>query len=166
MAWLFNVVLPGSGLIIRRREWLGFSLAVVFGLCGNVALAGWLIAPAAVPFWLTMLAVGLSGLSWVASQLLLHRQVVSLRRRAMGLGVLLREARSALEAGDTKSAHLALESGAALDDENVELHVLRARLCALEHDHTGASAAWRHVLKLDRRGPNGREARRALDGKS
>lgn len=73
MAWLLNVIVPGTGLIVRRREWLGFSLALVFGICGNVALAGWLIAPAAVPRWLVHVAAGLCGLSWLLSQWLMLR---------------------------------------------------------------------------------------------
>lgn len=163
MAWLLNVVLPGTGLIVRRREWLGFSLAMVFGICGNVALAGWLIAPAAVPSWLTRLAFGLCVLSWLLSQLLLLRQGILLKRRASGLAALLREARTAMEARDIESAGLALESGKAMDDENVELYVLRARLCALKGDQRGERAAWRRVLKLDRHGQYHAEARRRLD---
>jgi hypothetical protein len=73
-SWLLNLILPGAGLIVRRREWLGFSLALVFGICGNVALAGWLIAPAAVPGGLTLLAFVLSGLIWLSAQICLVRQ--------------------------------------------------------------------------------------------
>ena len=151
MVWLLNIIIPGTGLVVRRREWLGFSLAIMFGLCGNVTLAGWLIAPAAVPAWLTRLASALAALTWVAAQLLLHRQGTLLKRRASGLAALLREAHSALEAGDTESARLALESGAAVDDEAAELYVLRARLCDLVGDDRGARAARRRIHRLDRR---------------
>jgi hypothetical protein len=164
MAWLLNVVLPGTGLIIRRREWLGFCLAMLFGICGNVALAGWLIAPAAVPSWLSWLAFGAAGVAWLLSQLLLLRQGICLKRRDSTLAELLREARSALEAGDIDRGRLALESGTAMDDENVEVCVLMARLCALQDDRGGVRTAWRRVLKLDRRGPYLAEARRALKG--
>lgn len=164
MAWLLNVVLPGTGLILRRREWLGFSLAVLFGICGNVALAGWLIAPAAVPGWLTRLAFELCGGVWLLSQVLLLRQGILLKRRAAGLDALLTEARSALAAGDAESAALALDSGTTVDDESVDLYVLRARLCESKGDERGRRAAWRRVVKLDRRGEHAAEARRALDG--
>ena len=43
MALLLNLILSGSGLILRRREWLGLSMAMIFAICGNVAIAGWLI---------------------------------------------------------------------------------------------------------------------------
>ena len=162
MAWSLNVLLPGAGLIIRRRAWLGFSLAFVFGICGNVALAGWLIAPAAVPTWLTQVALGLAGLAWLSAQLLLRRQDHVLRRRASGLAAILREAGSALEAGDLGSARLALESGVAINDESADLYALQARLCALEDDPQGMRAAWRRVVKLDRDGRYREEAKRVL----
>lgn len=84
-AWILNILLPGTGLILSRREWQGFSLVLLFGVCGNVALAGWLIAPAAIPRWLTWLAMVISVLSWIASQTLYHRQVQLLRHCASGL---------------------------------------------------------------------------------
>jgi len=73
MAWLLNLLLPGAGLILRRHEWVGFLLALVFGLCGNVALAGVLIAPEAVPAWLRLLAGICTGLIWLVAQLLLWK---------------------------------------------------------------------------------------------
>ena len=72
-SWLLNVILPGAGLILARREWLGFLLAIVFGICGNVALAGWLIAPAAIPPWLAGLATIMALLSWIVAQVMLRR---------------------------------------------------------------------------------------------
>jgi len=70
---LLNILLPGTGLILTGREWLGFLLAIVFGICGNVALAGWLIAPAAIPIWLTRIAAFMTFLAWVCAQVLLKR---------------------------------------------------------------------------------------------
>lgn len=163
MAWMLNVIIPGAGLIVRRREWLGFSLALVFGICGNVALAGWLIAPAAVPGWLVQVAAGLCCLSWLLSQWLMLRQGILLDRRAAGLAKLLHDARSAIDSGDSASARLALDSSAAMDDERAELYVLRARLCDLEGDRQGMRAAWRHVLRLDHDHDYRAEAKRALE---
>lgn len=74
MAWVLNFLLPGSGLILRNREWLGLSLAAVFAICADVAIAGAVIAPAAIPSWLTILAAVLAGICWVLSQILFRRQ--------------------------------------------------------------------------------------------
>lgn len=163
LAWILNILLPGTGLILSRREWQGFALAVLYGICGNVALAGWLIAPAAIPYWLSWLAIIIAALTWIASQKLYHRQVLLLRHCGSGMELLLNQARSALNAGDLTAARLALESGAALDDENIELHVLSARVCAAAGDDHGRRAAWLSVLRLDRHDRYHEEARLALD---
>jgi len=81
MGRILNLVIPGAGLILRHREWLGFSLALIFGICGNIALAGWMIAPEAVPRWLTVIAAGLAAFSWGLAQVLFRRQGIALRRR-------------------------------------------------------------------------------------
>jgi hypothetical protein len=70
---LLNLFLPGTGLILARREWLGFLLAIVFGICGNVALAGWFVAPAAIPPWLAGIATVLAFLFWTLAQIMLRR---------------------------------------------------------------------------------------------
>jgi hypothetical protein len=163
MDWLLNLIVPGAGLIVRRREWLGLSLAVVFGLCGNVALAGCLIAPAAIPGWLTILAFVLAGLTWLAAQVLFWRQDLSQVRCAHDLSVLLREARSAMDIGDLDPARICLDSAMAMDDENVELHILRARLLTLEGDGPAARKAWRRAAKLDVRKQYRGETERALE---
>jgi len=73
MGTLINLLIPGTGLILLGREWLGALLAVVFGICGQIALAGWLIAPAAVPRGLVVVAVIVAGLTWIASQAMYQR---------------------------------------------------------------------------------------------
>lgn len=74
LSYLLNILIPGTGLIIHEREWLGFLLALLFGACVNVAIAGRLIAPAAIPTWLTIIAMVLGGFAWVLAQALLWRQ--------------------------------------------------------------------------------------------
>jgi len=162
LIWLINLVLPGAGLIIRRREWLGFLLTLVFGICGNAALAGLIIAPLAIPRWMTGLAVGMSALAWVLSQLLFWRQLIHLERCRESLAVLLEDSRAALAGGDHGSAHRLLERAAAVDDEHLELNVLWARLCTSEGDESAAQRRWRRVIQLDVRRTYHSEARMAL----
>lgn len=162
MALLLNLILAGSGLILRRREWLGLSMAMIFAICGNVAIAGWLIAPQAVPPWLTRLAVLLGALSWLLSQFLFYRQGRILIRTEHALSNLLAEASKALNAGDLAAARQALDNGVMLDDENVELHAMRARLSALQGDQRAMEAEWRRVLKLDSHGRYQADAQAAL----
>jgi hypothetical protein len=80
MPGLLNLVLPGAGLIFLRREWLGFSLSLLFGVCGNIALAGWLIAPHAIPPGLRWLAVLLTAAIWLLAQVLFGRQWKAVHR--------------------------------------------------------------------------------------
>ena len=79
---VLNLLIPGSGLIVRRREWLGFSLSLVFGISGNIALAGWLIAPEAMPGWLVRAAMAMTAGSWILAQILFWRHGVVIRRHA------------------------------------------------------------------------------------
>jgi len=163
LVWLLNLIVPGAGLIVRRREWLGFSLAVVFALCANICVAGWLIAPASIPRQLTLAAGILTGLAWVMAQALLRMQERLLVRRAAGLGVLLDDAERALAAGDLDTARTALETAMALDDEDVRLHVLRARALERSGDVQRSRRAWRRVLQLDVDRQYARDARQALE---
>lgn len=122
------MLLPGTGLIIRRREWLGFCLVILYGVSGNVVLAGWLIAPDSVPSWMWRVAVGMTAVTWLLSQWLYRRQAGLLARHAAAARILLRDARAALESGDLAAARAALESGRSLDDENAELRGLSQQL--------------------------------------
>ena len=149
MSWILNLLIPGTGLIIRRREGLGVCLALVFGIGGNLALAGFLIAPEAIPKWLSWFGFGLAAFAWLAAQPLLWRQGRELARRERGLAAILGEARSALDMGDLASARTSIETGVAIDEENVELTVLWARLCVIEGDRQAAQMAWQRVLRLD-----------------
>jgi hypothetical protein len=162
MACLLNILIPGLGLIVRRREWLGFALAVVFGICCNVALAGRLIAPVAIPSWLTHSATAFAVFTWFSGQVLFRHEVVLQRRRAGGVAVLVESARNALDAGDTERARRCLEAGASLDDEHLELHLLLARLRTVVGDQGGARRAWRRVRKLDCQGRFREEAEQGL----
>ena len=80
MLQFLNILIPGAGLIVRCREWLGFSLSLIFAMCGNVAIAGWLIAPHALPSWLTWLAAALTMLAWLLAQLLFWKQGQAMAR--------------------------------------------------------------------------------------
>lgn len=71
MSWLLNLLIPGTGLILRRREWLGFLIALMFAICANFAIAGFLIAPVAFPAWIVWLAVVLAIGIWLGAQLFL-----------------------------------------------------------------------------------------------
>lgn len=162
VSWLINLIIPGAGLIRSRREWLGASLGLFFGACGNLAVAGAFIAPAAIPAWLTWLSASLAALAWFLSQVLLVRQRAFQRQCDENLRDLLRETKTALDGGDVTAALANLKRAAHLDAENVEMHVLWARLYTHEGDREGARRMWQRVLKYDRRRVHEQEARQAI----
>ncbi len=80
IAWLFNLIIPGTGLIFHRREWLGFVLSILFGVFANVALAGSFIVPEALPAWLIRLSIVLTAVTWFCAQLMLGVHLAQVRR--------------------------------------------------------------------------------------
>ena len=74
MALMLNLLIPGAGLILRGRHWLGFALAMLFALSVNTAIAGWLVAPVAIPRFYTWMATILSSVTWVLAQALVLRR--------------------------------------------------------------------------------------------
>lgn len=150
MTWLLNLLLPGTGLIIRRREWFGLFIALFFALCCNVAIAGLHIAPAAVPHWLSHVAVLLVAMTWLLAQIFLYRQGREEQRTAHALENILREIQLALDANNVELAGEAVESGLALNEESVELQVLRAQVAKRSGNERALHDACRRVRKLDR----------------
>jgi thioredoxin-like negative regulator of GroEL len=75
----------------------------------------------------------------------------NLSRPAGGAGgrLLIRQACVALDEGKLERARVCLQSGLALDNENVGLQILWARLLALEGDVRSAQKALIRVAKLD-----------------
>ena len=163
-AILLNLVIPGAGLIVRRREWLGVAVAALFGVAVIVALAGWLLAPLAIPTSIRWVAVCLGSVTWLLAQGLLITQSRALSHRFKGKALLLKDAQVAADARDPISARAALEGALQLDPEDVDAHAQLARLLEQEGDRHAMRVAWSRVLKLDRRAAYTDEARRALAG--
>lgn len=140
MAWVLNILFPGVGLILRRREWLGLTHAVLFSLCANLAIAAWLIAPDAIPGWLAVLATVFTLLAWLAAQGLLARHEMEIRRRTKVLAALIQEARQSLGANRLDVARVALESALEIDSEHPDVKGLWDRLGAMERGGSGVAS--------------------------
>lgn len=80
-AVFMNLTVPGSGLILLGRAWLGFALAVWFCLATVVAVSGRYIAPAMMPWGLTAASAALALTAWLLGQGLLVSRVRCLRGR-------------------------------------------------------------------------------------
>jgi hypothetical protein len=164
LAIICNLVVPGSGLIVLRREWLGLALAVLFALLAEVALAGALIVPATIPVSLTTLSFSAAVLVWIGAQWRLlvrlraaygpavERELASLRERAA----------AALAKRDYVDARDILSVALTINDEDVACNVQWAELMTLMGRFPQARRAWRRVLRLDRDDTHRRTAVEAL----
>ena len=129
---LINVLVPGAGLIVLRREWLGTALGLLFCLLAQISLLGWLIIPAEVPAWVIRSSAVAAALVWGGSQwLLLCRLKV-----AVGPAVdreiesLCARINDALARQDLEDADALVRAGLKIDDENVALNRFRADVAA------------------------------------
>ena len=80
-AFLMNVGVPGSGLILLGRAWLGFAVAVWFCIAVEVAICGKFIAPVTMPRGMTVASAVLGLMAWLLGQGLLISRVRCLRGR-------------------------------------------------------------------------------------
>jgi len=147
-----NLLVPGSGLIVLRREWLGLALAILFGLLTQIVIFGTLIVPEDIPHWVTLLSAGGALGTWVLAQWLAVRRlrfVVSPEVKGE-LRALCARARRALAEEDWAEAHTSLLVASDLNDEDLELAMLWAQLMTATGRIADARRWWRRVLRLDR----------------
>ncbi len=164
-AIVLNAVIPGTGLILLGRLWLGIALAVWFAMAGEVALGGWLVAPAVIPEWMTLSGAALCGAAWLLGQFLIVQRVRFLGDPELPeeLADLRALAERALARGNHKAARLALVAAMAMDDTDVETRIVWARLVTETSKPARARRVWRGVARLDRDQKHDVEIRAALE---
>jgi hypothetical protein len=81
VAILMNVTVPGTGLMVLGRAWLGFAVAVWYCLAVEVAVCGKLIAPVTTPWLMTAGSAVLAALAWLLGQGLVISRIRDLRGR-------------------------------------------------------------------------------------
>jgi hypothetical protein len=159
-----NLAVPGAGLILLRREWLGFALAMLFCLCAQIALWGLLIVPASIPGWITTAAFAGVGLVWIAAQY----SLLVRRRRAFGKGVdreiqrLCQLAEEAVAQAEYERAEELILVALTLNDEDPGVNVLWAQLMTARGRFRQARRAWHRVVQLSHTAAERREALEAL----
>jgi hypothetical protein len=166
--WLaigLNILAPGTGLILLRREWLGTLLAAFFSLLCLVGLWGLLIVPMELPRWLVVSSLIAAGLVWTAAQVLLMRRmrVACTPEMQTELEQLCLRADELLEAGDVETAFRTLQFARSLNDEDVEINIRWAHVLTAMGQFGQARRAWKLVCRLDRRGEAHRMAVEALE---
>ncbi len=164
MSIALNVIVPGTGLVLARRERSGTALAFLFCAFGLVALMGGWITPASIPRSMTFLAAAGAVSMWLAAQGVLWSRLSALNSADFDdqKATLVQLASEAMGDGIYVNARLALESALALDDEDVVVNALWARLMTLMGRFGEARRAWGRVEQLDQEGTYRREASEAL----
>jgi len=146
-----NVLVPGAGLVLLRREWLGTALAFLFCGFGQLGLLGGWIIPGSIPHGVTWLAAATSVVVWIVAQALFWSRWAALHHPSVPQqkAALIQLASEAMGEGIYVNARLALESALALDDEDLAANLLWARLLTTMGWFPEARKAWRRVEQLD-----------------
>jgi hypothetical protein len=154
VALVLNLLVPGGGLVMLQREWLGLTVAVLFVVLAQIGVFGLWIVPVDVPRWQAGSALGAAGLVWAAAQVLawtrframtspdVQRDLVELRTRAS----------AAMAAKDWTDAHCVLLLALNLDDEDVHTVALWAELMGHMGHRRDARRGWKRVQSMDRAG--------------
>jgi hypothetical protein len=155
LAWtIANLLVPGAGLIVVRREWLGLAVALLYTLLAQIGLVGILIVPLLVPRWLVITALGAAGAVWLVSQWLFLQASARLRDPASAeeIASLRQRAGEAVDAGDYQTAMQLLSLAGELDDEDLDTIVARANVLTLLGRFREARSDWHRVRRLDHSG--------------
>lgn len=129
-ALVINLFIPGAGLVLLRRAWLGLTLALLFSLSAHVVIAGLWIAPMAVPRFVLGAVVVAAVLVWMLTQWLVRVQVRLVlgadARRAL---VLLRDrAVEAMQAGRYEESAGLIRQALRIDDGDPKLVALKKEI--------------------------------------
>jgi len=163
-AVVLNLLVPGAGLVILRREWLGLCLALLYGLLVQSTLWGVWLIPMSIPRGVVVASAMAAASVWVGAQWLLIQRwrLVTAPEVELEIDSLLARADSTLESGDLESVRRILLVARALNDEHVGVNIrwgrVMQRMGRLHH----ARATWQRVLRLRPSDDEHRQAREAL----
>ena len=163
-AILLNVLVPGSGLVILRREWLGLCLALLYGLLVQTTLWGVWLIPITIPRFVVMGSAISATAVWAGAQWLLIQRwrLVAAPEVELELDRLLAQADAAMETDELESARRILLVARSLNDEHIGVNIRWGRLMQLMGRFHHARSTWRRVLRLRPSDEQNRQAREAL----
>lgn len=150
---LLNALVPGAGLVVLRREWLGLATSILFAVFALIFIFSRWITPSDIPGWASYLALIGLVLVWAGSQ-----AFVVQRGRFLGdpdlvaeIAHLRQEGDAAIRAGDLQEAHRVLLVALNLDDEDAETWLLWSQLMEQQGNSKAARTGWKRVLRLGRK---------------
>jgi tetratricopeptide (TPR) repeat protein len=161
MLTLWNILLPGLGLIRQRRTTIGLVIAASYLLllatAGAGAWAGWDV----LPKWASIAAAAGAGAVFAIGQIALARHVADRNDPAWRLHVAaLRERSEAhIEQDRYIDALLTLDTWLSEDPISAEAHLLRGHIYARTGRPERARQAYKRAAKLDSVGEYAAEIR-------
>jgi len=161
-ALVLSAIAPGTGLVLLRREWLGLAIALLFALVAQLALWGLFIVPDVIPQWLSVCSALIAGAVWLGGWPLVLARIRNVLgpEATSGFSLLCQRARDALEQRQFAQARDLLRLAFSINDEDIEVHYLMARLMTVVGNRREATKAWERVLKLN---PDDRRLREAIE---
>jgi hypothetical protein len=156
---LFNLLAPGTGLVILGRPWLGLALSASFLITAELGILGLLSLPGSVPRAFSWAGLAVAGAVWLIGQGLLAARVRFLRSPELPreVAILHRLARRALNRSDFSAAQAAIALALSVDDADPTSHVLRARALGGTGRQAKARRAWILARRLDADGKHAEE---------
>ncbi|HEY3242930.1 MAG TPA: hypothetical protein VGM03_06210 [Phycisphaerae bacterium] len=150
LAILLNLLVPGAGLIMLQRDWLGFTLALLFAVLAQIGIAGRWLMPSVMPRSVALGALVAASLVWAGAQWLLLMRW----REIAGNGVSAELASLCTRAGEAirqqryTDAYDVLRVALTLNDEHPEVLRQWAELLTLMGRFRQARHAWHRLLQL------------------
>jgi len=76
---LLNAIIPGAGLVVLRREWLGLANSILFAVFALIFIFSRWITPSDIPAWASYLSLAGVIVVWIGSLVFVvqHGRVVS-----------------------------------------------------------------------------------------
>ena len=149
-----NLLVPGAGIILLGRVWMGLIVGLLFVLCANFALWSVLLVPDEFLPWMRGLGIGLAGGSYVGAQIRLAQTVrgEKQRCRAEARRAALAAAQDLTRQGAFAAALRALQPVRDSAEHDLLIAYRLAQVHTGMQDVEAAEAAWRRVRVLDRHG--------------
>lgn len=151
LAQRINWWLPGVGLILAHRLWLGLAVGVLFTLLANLVIWGAAIVPDSVPRFFLFLTGGLLAGTYAGAQYLLSRDVRHRRAAAHRAERtrILNQATEFLARGDIDRAGACVEALLPHAEDDLMVAVRVAQTLTAARDAPRGIEAWLRVRRLD-----------------
>lgn len=163
-----NALVPGAGLVVLRREWLGLATSVLFAMFALIFIVSRWITPSDIPTWASYMALAGLILVWAGSL-----AVVVNRAKSIGdpdfiaeIEHLRQEGADAIAANDLEEAHRALLVALNLDDEDAETWLLWSKLMERQGNARAAQVGWKRLSLLSHVDEHRQLAKQKLGGSS